>query len=259
MFMPKVKFYLAQMKNEAINLSRDCFPVTKIGRSWRDYIFRFHPTIKEDLDKAKTRKGKTKIIRNYTEKFWKSELEQLKTQKNLFQKEWNKVNDGYMKALSEVLETSWPKNRKTIYATVSINPICLRFLKYWTIQIFYMQRFYEMRGIVAEDILHFLYFKKWKEVFPDADEKTFNEPHLEWALSEILVPAIIGDKRIWKIIHSIPEGHSYHRKVKIGKRNLIQHFENLYKESRKKKEPFAQFLQTAYKEAKKHKDNILKA
>lgn len=256
--LPKVKFEFVVLKYETANLSDFCTPL-KTGWDWSSIIYRVHPILKEDLDKAKTRREKTKVIRSYTRRFWRSELEQLKMQKVLFQKEWNRVNDSYMKTLSEIMETDWPKNRKTIFGLISINPICPRFLKHWTFQIFYMQRFYIMRGTVAEEVLHFLYFKKWKEVFPDADEKTFSEPHLEWALSEILVPAILGDKSIWKILHSVPYGYSEYRKAKIGNKTIIQHFENLYKQSRKKKEPFAQFLQTAYKEAQKHRDKILSA
>lgn len=255
---PKVKFELANLKYEAANIYDDCTTL-KTGWDWSSYVFQEHPILKEDLSKAKTRKQKMKIIRNYTKRFWRSELEQLKMQKTLFQREWNKINDNYMKALSEVLETEWPKDRKTIFGIISINPDGLRFLKYWGFQIFYMQRLYMMRGTVAEEILHLLYFKKWKEVFPKADEKTFEQPYLEWHLSEILVPAILGDKRIWKMIKFTKYGYLEHIKVKIGKRNLIQHFEELYRKSRKRKEPFAQFLQIAYKEAQKHKDKILKA
>lgn len=256
--LPKVKFELAVLKYETANLFDDCVPL-KTGWDWSGYVYQEHPRLKEELDKAKTRKEKTKIVRSYTKRFWRSEIEQLKMQKTLFQKEWNKINDNFMKALSEVLETNWPKDIKTISGMISINPDGLRFLKCWTFQIFYMQRLYMMRGTVAEEVLHLLYFKKWKEVFPEADEKTFEQPYLEWALSEILVPAILGDKRLWKITKPIRYGYTEYMKIKIGKRNLIQHFENLYEKSRKKKEPFAQFLQTAYKEAKKHKDKIMKA
>jgi len=78
-------------------------------------------------------------------------------------------------------------------------------------------------------------------------------------LSEILAPVILRDKRIQNILKSGAGGYREHEKAKIGKRNLIQHFEELYKQSRKKKEPFAKFLQIAYKEAQKHKDKILNA
>ncbi len=116
-----------------------------------------------------------------------------------------------------------------------------------------------MKETVAHEVLHFLYFKKWKEVFTDADEKTFDSPYLEWHLSEILAPVILRDKRIQSILKSGTGSYQEHLKIKIGSRNLIQHFEDLYKKSRKKKEPFAQFLQTAYKEAQKHKNKILNA
>ncbi len=255
---PKVKFELAKINNDAHNLSSFCLPL-KTGWDWSHYIYRVHPVLKEKLGKAKSRKKKLEIVKTYTKKIWKEEYEQLKTQKILFQTEWDKINDRYMNSLSKVLETDWPKERRIIYAMISINPICPRFLKNWTFSIFYLKRLTFMKETVAHEVLHFLYFKKWKEVFPDSKEKTFDAPHLEWHLSEILAPVILSDKRIQTIIKSGAGGYAEYNKTRIGKRNLIQHFENLYKNSRKRKEPFAQFLQTAYKEAKKHKDKILNA
>lgn len=256
--LPKVKFELIALKQEISVLSYDCISF-KTGWDWSVYVFRAHPQLNENMEKARTRKEKTKVIRNYTKEFWRSELQKLKTRKILFQNEWDKVNDRYVKTLSEILETDWPKNRKEIFAMISINPIGARILNRWTFQIFYMEKPFQMREAVAHEILHFLYFKKWKEVFPDADEKTFGMPYLEWQLSEILAPVILRDKRIQNILKSETRIYPEHEKAKIGKRSLIQHFEVLYKESRKKKEPFAQFLQTAYKEAQKHRDKILNA
>lgn len=230
----------------------------KAGWGWGEkYVLEAHPLLKEQLKKAKSSKRRFKIIKKYIKDFWKENKGRLEYQKNLYQKEWDKISNKYLKVLTEVLETDWPKNRKIVRALVSINPTNPPFIEDFSFSIFYLYEAKLMKEIVAHEILHLLYFEKWKAVF--RSKKIPDWPHLERHLSEILAPVILADRRIQKIIRSKPEAYPEHRKVKIGKRNLIQYFEDLYKDSRKKKEPFAQFLQTAYKEAQKHQDKIMKA
>lgn len=255
--IPKVKFELARLKYETDMLYVFCKPL-KTNWDWSEKVFHIHPSLKEKLVKIKLRKRSLEIIKCYTKKFWQEEFEQLKNQRVLFQREWDKINDKYMVVLSKVLETNFPKNRKIIYAQISIIPICPRFLKNWAFSIFYLSRAGFMRETVAHEVLHFLYFKKWKEVFLDAKEKTFDIPYLEWSLSEILAPVILNDERIQKIIKYRARGYLEHENIKMGKRTLMQHFEDLYNRSKSNKESFAQFLEIAYKEAQKYKDKILK-
>ena len=48
-----------------------------------------------------------------------------------------------------------------------------------------------MIEVSAHEILHFLWFKKWKEVFPETGLKEYESPHLVWRLSEIMDPIIL--------------------------------------------------------------------
>lgn len=54
-------------------------------------------------------------------------------------------------------------------------------------------------------------------------------------------------------------GYPEFQKVKIGKKSLLDYFDELYKKSLKDGESFEKFLRTAYKEAKKHKDTVKKS
>lgn len=257
--LPKVKFEFVNLEKEAKELYHFC-KVNEAGWDWSESIFQFHPLLKEELRNAITKREKFKIIKSYVKRFWREEFEQLKSQKFLYQKEWNKINNSYMKTLSEILETEYSENRKIIHAQISINTIASVFPEDWSFLIFYLNSYLSfMRETVAHETIHFFYFKKWKEVFPETDEKNFDPPHLEWALSEILVHVVLKDKLIQKIIKGETHPYTEYLKARIGKRRLIQHFEELYRKSRSRKESFAQFLQTAYKEAQKHKNKILKA
>jgi len=107
------------------------------------------------------------------------------------------------------------------------------------------------------EILHFLYFKKWKEVFPKAERRTFDSPHLVWRLSEILDPIILNNyPKIQKLTKLKHQTYKEFQKAKIGNEKLVPHFEVLYRKHLQSKKPFEVFLKIAWKEAKKHHKKI---
>ena len=253
MNIPKVKFKLADINFETSMIYYFLFPF----RGTSKIIYKRHKKLKNLLKTAKNKKERLRIIRNYSKNFWKDNIKELEENSKLFKKEWSKINDKYMITLSQVLETNWPVERKNIIAFVSINPIYPRFLKNWSFSIFGLQKnIKRLNEIIAHEILHFLYFKKWKEVFPNSNERTFDIPYLEWNLSEILAPVILSNPRIQTIIKQKPIGYPEHKKIKINKKTVIKHFGLIYRKSLKEKEPFGEFLKKSYKEAKKHKDLI---
>ena len=107
--------------------------------------------------------------------------------------------------------------------------------------------------IISHEILHFLYFKKWKEIFPNSNERTFENPHLIWRLSEILAPVILNDPRIRKVIHTKPNQYMVHMKTKIGNRSITKHFALIYKKNMTRKESFSNFLKESYEEIQRYR------
>jgi len=253
MIIPEVKFKLANIDFEVCNLYYFSF----FCGDWNKFVFKRHPKLKEHLKLAKSENERKLAIRNYVKKFWKENNHKLMNQRKKFQEEWDKINDKYMTILSDVLETEWQNEKKNITALISINPICPRILKTWTFSIFGLEKnIKKVYKTIAHEVLHFLYFKKWKEVFPKSKESSFESPHVEWYLSEILAPVILNNLKIQKIIKIKASGYEEFRRIKIGQRNLIDHFTILYKEHLKKKESFSEFLKIAYKEIEKYRKLI---
>ena len=56
-----------------------------------------------------------------------------------------------------------------------------------------------MKSVAIHEILHFIYFEKWKKVFPKTQEKEFDAPHLVWQLSEMVPGIILNDKRVQNV------------------------------------------------------------
>lgn len=250
MNLPKVKFIDMPLFAEA-NMIRWFLPQDSWG--WGKYIIKIHPELKSALS-LENEKEQISFIKKYIIQFRKNNAETIRKNKKRYEKEWHKIEKVSFQTLSEICETKWPKNRKTIYAMMSINPVCPRFLNTWSFSVFYNYRKTEsLREVVAHECCHFLYFKKWKELFPKMDHKKFNAPHIEWHLSEIVAPIILNDTRMQKLLKQKASFYPEHTKLKISGKPVPQYFTALYKKNIKEKKGFDAFLKQAYREIKNKK------
>ena len=254
MFTPKVKFSLIPIKLE-VNLIYFFLFYEKWG--WGKKIIKRHPYLKGALN-IKTKKNREKYIKKYIIKFRNENKKIIENQIEKYSKNWRKIEKQYLTILPEILDTPWPKDKKIIKAMISINPICPRFINNWSFSLFYKQKAKKMKETIMHEICHFLYFKKWKEVFPNSPKKTFEYPYIEWHLSEILAPIILNDLRIQKLLKRKAVFYKEHQKIKIDGAAAPKHFLLLYKENVDKNYRFEEFLRKAYSEIKKHRKKFQK-
>lgn len=133
MNMPKVKFTHIPLSKEIDWIHGFLF---QNEWGWSKYIIKKHPKIKKVFS-FKTEAEQVKFLRNYIIQFKKDNQKLIEKNKTEYQKAWKKIEKEFFITLSEIIQTNWPKNRKTIKAMVSINPICPRFLNDWSFSIFY--------------------------------------------------------------------------------------------------------------------------
>jgi hypothetical protein len=249
--VPKVKFKL-------VNIDFDSYWINRFTLgSWAHYVYKVHPELKVLLKDVKEKRKRLTIIKNYLKIYYSEHKEEFDRAIKYNQLFWNKINNEYFKLLEMILGTTWKV--KVINAYVSANPICPRFLDTHSFTIFFRKKKYPSMLATAHECLHFLYFKKFHEVFPNVSIRTFNAPYLEWALSEILARPILNTDAIQELLKIKEWSYPEFQKVKIGKKRLPEYFDDLYTKSLKKGESFEKFLRTAYKEAKKYKDKVRKS
>jgi hypothetical protein len=221
---------------------------------WGKYIIKKHPAIKR-IFSLKGKNTRIDFLRKYIIQFRKNNLKSIGKRKKEYERGWGKIEKDFLKTLAGVMGTSWPKDRNTIKAMISINPICPRFLNNRSFSIFYNRK--DIRSAIetmAHEICHFLYFEKWKKLYPKMNHKKFEAPNIEWHLSEIIAPIILNDNRIQKILGKRADFYSEHKKMKIGGADVPKYFTALYKKS----DNFESFLRESYKEIKNNKKFILK-
>lgn len=249
--LPRVIFKIPSAKREAEILTMFCTPRKDVW-DWSDVVYKSHPELKAIL-----RNKKPKEFYGYALKYAraqvrdrKSELERLARR---YQRAWDPINDPYLKVLSDHFETGYPRDRKVITAYVSIVPIYPRYVDEWAFNVS-SRNAQSVIPTSMHEILHFLYFKKWMEVFPKTKRRELDAPYLVWKLSEILDPIILDDNSEIQSLLKHKHGHyPEFQKVKIGKKTLIRHFEDLYKKHLASGKLFESFLRTCWSEALEHR------
>lgn len=213
---------------------------------WNKYVFKKHPQLKDSMF-HKSKKDRMNFIKKYAIDYWSKNKDAIEKSRKGYEKNWKKIERRFFSDLSEILSTKLLE--KKITARMSINPICPRYIAEWSFNIFYKFNEKKANEIVMHESCHFLYFKKWKEMFPDAKEKTFDFPHIIWLLSELAAPIILNDQKIQKYLKLKAGFYEDHEKVKIGGKNAPNFFTEIYKKSPN----FEDFIRVAYPEIKRHK------
>jgi len=250
MNLPKVKFIDISLSKEIDWIHGFLF---QNEWGWGKYILKKHPEIKK-IFSFKTEAEEIRFLRKYVIKFRKENQKLTEKNKIEYQKKWQKIEKDFFIILSEIMQIDWPKNKKIIKAMVSIDPICPRFLNNWSFSIFYnYKKISHAMEVIMHESCHFLYFEKWRKIFPKSNLKTFESPHIEWHLSEIVAPIILNDRRIQKLLKQKAAFYTEHKKIKIGDRTAPRYFTALYNKL-VKKDNFAEFMKESYQVIKKDEE-----
>ncbi|PIZ00475.1 hypothetical protein COY62_02405 [bacterium (Candidatus Howlettbacteria) CG_4_10_14_0_8_um_filter_40_9] len=113
----------------------------------------------------------------------------------------NKLNilEEACKIISEIMGDKWEKINK-INVFIGFCPIIPRFLDTKSFILPYELNVNIKIHFSVHEIIHFLYFQKWAKIYKKDSIETFESPHQNWILSEIIAPVIMRDGRIFDLI-----------------------------------------------------------
>lgn len=161
-----------------------------------------------------------------------------------------------MEALSEHFETEWPEDKPEIVGLITNLPVYPRFLDIYKFGVGY-ENIPKSIEASAHEIVHFLWFKKWKEVFPEMDRREYESPRLAWRLSEIMDPIILQcHPKIKELVKPKGWGYSSFKNIKIGDVGMTEYFKKIYLDSIAAGDDFTTTLKKLWAEAQKHEEEI---
>ncbi len=223
------------------------------GPGWASVILERHPGI-EGVCSLPTEEERMAYLNEYLVGAREKNVEQIRQNQESYRTEWEKVGPELFLVLSDIIGIRWPAERETIRAMASLNPICPRFLDDWSFSLYFDFTTPFAMSVIMHESCHFLYFEKWKQLFPDMDPEKFESPHIEWHLSEILAPVILNDPRIQALLGQEATFYGIHENVRIGSVSAPEFFSNLYRE---KGTDFEAFLKEAYEEIQKGREEFI--
>jgi hypothetical protein len=209
-----------------------------LDTNWSNKITNKYPVFLK-VKGVKSKKDKLKVIKDCIREVRKGMVDEIKLGLKNVKSDWQKIENDIFLTLFEIIQTGWPK--KEITALISINPIYPRFLDDWNFCVSQDNKYSNI--IISHEISHFLYFKKFKEVFPKIKRDKYESPNKEWILSEIITPIILNDLRMRKILGGDKSGfYEEHKMLKLNGKSVIKIIEDLYKEFVVDKKDFTKFL-----------------
>lgn len=165
---------------------------------WSDALFHFFPQL--DGEKAAKLPFDEKcdyireILRNIYEKNSALIAEKADKYNAHFQAHRKQIED----ALTEAFGMDVSNLFNDIKAYITLNPVSPRFLDNNTFDVFYLNSERGAIGISIHEVIHFIWFHVWNDVFGDSYDE-YERPNLKWILSEMVVESIMRDERLSSI------------------------------------------------------------
>jgi len=189
-----------------------------------NYVIEYFEELKNISNESKEETDK--LISNIIEKEYYKYEDDINKEIIKYQNIWDEYNDLYISELSKYLNISWDKD---IICNIGMIPIFPRDIDNNTFSISINLDKDKLIEVCAHEVCHFLWFKKFREIYPNIQNKEYNSPYLPWKYSEIVVDPIINSKNIKNIIHIDEKAYLSFYKINNGK--LMHDIINIYNEN----------------------------
>ena len=199
--MPKIKFkemslednieivkwcYYDQNKNDLLEIHKSCLNL--------------FPELK-NIPSNYTKEETNKYIGEIVTKYYNNRLEIIKESIKRYDTVWAKYNDVFFKELCSYLEIDWPKDKEVIESTIGVIPVSPRNIDEFSFSTHEDITDNQLIETCAHECCHFLWFEKWKNIYPDYNREDFESPHIIWEYSEMVVDPILNSESIEKVLN----------------------------------------------------------
>jgi hypothetical protein len=219
---------------------------------WSDIIYKSYPDLEPLIKAIKKVSDRKQIEEDYFKKFVTDNRINLKDIAGIFQASWDKNGKEIFEILAEIVEIDWAEIPSEIVASVSLNPINPRFIKSSTFDIFYGSSSERAKSTTIHEIFHFIYFKKWREIFPKTKEREFDAPCLVWHLSEMIPGIVLNDDRLQEVFKHKFHSYDVYEGAVIDGKLLLSSLQNFYDE----RKDFDDFLKNSWDFAQRNQKII---
>jgi len=203
--LPKVKFNVMSLEDN-IEVIKWSFYEDNGVLSVHDYTIQYFPelsSIDSNIPKSEAYKKIEDIVTKDYIKYKEKIISETAKYNNL----WNEHNDKYFEMLCNFFGITFPEKIKQIDAYVGLIPVFPRYLDDFSFSVSTNLEDQKLIEVTVHETLHFLWFEKWKKMYPKTPRRHFDSPYIEWKYSEMVTDPILNNYPFSKLFKFTEKGY----------------------------------------------------
>lgn len=229
MKIPKLKFRKMSLE-ENIDLIKWAYYENDELFNIHNFTVKYFPEL-ENIDQSLSKKQIDQIIEQVVKTNYIKHQDKIEKEIQRYNKLWEKYNDIYFQTLSIYLNISWPDEIDIIEGRVGLIPVFPRYLDSFSFSVSTNMNASELIETCAHETLHFLWFEKWKTIYPNTPREHFESPYITWQYSEMVTDPILNNKPFSDIFDFEERGYDNFYKMYDGKTLVMDNLRKIYSEN----------------------------
>ena len=223
---PKLKFRKMSLQ-ENIELIKWAYYENDDLFNIHNFTIKYFPKL-ENLDKNLSKEKINQIIENVVRESYEKYQNEIEKEIQRYNALWQPYNDLYFKTLSNYLNISWPNNIDIVEGRVGLIPVFPRYLDSFSFSISINMNDQQLIETCAHETLHFLWFEKWKRIYPGTPREEFESPYIVWQYSEMVTDPILNNKPFSNIFDFKEKGYASFYEMYDGKTLIMDKLRKIY-------------------------------
>ena len=223
---PKLKFRKMSLQ-ENIELIKWAYYENDDLFNIHNFTIQYFPKL-ENLDKNLSKEKINQIIENVVRESYEKHKNEIEKEIKRYNAIWQPYNDLYFKTLSNYLNISWPNNIDIVEGRVGLIPVFPRYLDSFSFSVSINMSDQQLIETCAHETLHFLWFEKWKTIYPETPRAEFESPYIVWQYSEMVTDPILNNKPFSNIFDFQEKGYASFYEMYDGKTLVMDKLRKIY-------------------------------
>ncbi|MDO4376129.1 MAG: hypothetical protein Q4C33_03040 [bacterium] len=227
MLVPKIKFKKLPLEENINIILNAYFTSDNKILDIHNLLSQYFPEFK-NIDINLSKKEKSTIISNIITNYYTDNIENIDRAIEKYTKQWEFYNDIYFTKLVNYLNITKQTDIKEINCYIGMLPFFPRDLNSKSFIINPHLNELQLTQTCAHETLHFLWFHKWKELYPQTSKEEYESPHLPWIYSEMVTDPILNSSDFQKIFKFHEKAYPFLYTMIDGKKTLMEKITEIY-------------------------------
>lgn len=222
---------------------------------WNDSLFYFFKELDKDYAYSMPVEKRKDYFKAKLFEIYEVNETLLEEKVQAYSEHWNLHKGNITQAFSDAFGVDCSEMFNDLVCNISLNPVSPRYLKEHSFDVFYLNSERGALGNVLHEMVHFVWFAVWNNLFNDLYEE-YENPSLKWILSELVVEAVMSDERLYSVNPYYPREqggciYPYFFTMEIEGAPITDMVREMYRTMK-----ISEFMQESYAYCQKHEAEI---